>query len=183
VGCGVAQIVRRGAGELGIDDGLREPSRLGVGAAKMLAALGDKQARRTRTMITPADIQTSVVQRLTRRATQLVRVEVTSLAPNTRARAVQPERVRNSASAKPVPAQRLQDSAQPLATQVDAEVASDLIASRVTTQPVETVIAVLSALRNGASINAAARAAGINYRTAQRIVEAAAEHRQLMAVS
>jgi hypothetical protein len=144
----------------------------------MLVALGDKPARRTSTMTTPADIQTSVVQRLTRRATQPARAEVTPLAPNTRARAVQPERVQNSASAKPVPAQSLQDSAQTLATQVDAEVASDLIASRVTTQPVETVIAVLSSLRDGASINAAAKASGINYRTAQRIVEAAAERRQ-----
>ena len=34
-----------------------------------------------------------------------------------------------------------------------------------------------------ASINAAAKASGINYRTAQRIVEGAAEHRELMAVS
>ena len=46
------------------------------------------------------------------------------------------------------------------------------------TQPVETVIAVLAASRNGASINAAAKASGINYRTAQRIVEAAAERLQ-----
>jgi molybdenum-dependent DNA-binding transcriptional regulator ModE len=40
------------------------------------------------------------------------------------------------------------------------------------------VIAVLAASRDGASINAAARASAINYRTAQRIVEAAGEHRQ-----
>jgi molybdenum-dependent DNA-binding transcriptional regulator ModE len=54
----------------------------------------------------------------------------------------------------------------------------------VTTQPVEIVIAVLTASRDGASINAAAKASGINYRTAQRIVQAAAEHQQqrLMAV-
>jgi molybdenum-dependent DNA-binding transcriptional regulator ModE len=58
--------------------------------------------------------------------------------------------------------------------QVDADVASELIASGVTTQPVETVIAVLAARRDGASINAVAKASGINYRTAQRIVQAAA---------
>ena len=42
----------------------------------------------------------------------------------------------------------------------------------------------LSAHRDGASINAAAKASGINYRTAQRIVKGAAEHcqRQLVAV-
>ena len=77
----------------------------------------------------------------------------------------------------------MQRSAQTEATQVDADLASELIASGVTTQPVETVIAVLSAHRDGASINAAAKASGINYRTAQRIVEAAAEHRQRQLVA
>ena len=72
----------------------------------------------------------------------------------------------------------MQDSAQTDATEVDAELASELIASGVTTQPVETVIAVLAESRDGASINAAAKASGINYRTAQRIVQAAGEHRQ-----
>ena len=69
-------------------------------------------------------------------------------------------------------------SAQAEVAQDDADLASDLIASGVTTQSVDTVIAVLSAHRNGASINAAAKASGINYRTAQRIVEAAAERDQ-----
>ena len=75
-------------------------------------------------------------------------------------------------------------SAQSEAIQVDADLASELIASGLTTQPAETVIAVLEAHRNGASINAAAKGSGINYRTAQRIVQAAAEHqqRQLAAV-
>jgi molybdenum-dependent DNA-binding transcriptional regulator ModE len=43
----------------------------------------------------------------------------------------------------------------------------------------------LATSRDGASINAAAKASGINYRTAQRIVDGAAEHRQrqLTAVS
>jgi molybdenum-dependent DNA-binding transcriptional regulator ModE len=52
--------------------------------------------------------------------------------------------------------------------------------------PVEfdTVIAVLSSHRDGASINAAAKASGINYRTAQRIVEAAERRqRRLLAAS
>lgn len=65
--------------------------------------------------------------------------------------------------------------------QADADLAAELIASGVTTQPLETVIAVLAANRAGVSINAAAKASGI---TAQRIVKATAEHRerQLMAV-
>jgi hypothetical protein len=67
--------------------------------------------------------------------------------------------------------------------QADADLASELIASGVTTRPIETVTAVLAASRDGASINAAAKAAGINYRTAQRIVAAAAEHRQRQLVA
>jgi hypothetical protein len=47
------------------------------------------------------------------------------------------------------------------------------------------VLAVLAARLGGASINAAAKASGINFRTAQRILEGAAERqqRQLLAVS
>jgi molybdenum-dependent DNA-binding transcriptional regulator ModE len=45
------------------------------------------------------------------------------------------------------------------------------------------VIAVLLAHRGGASINAAAKASGINYRTAQQIIEAAAQHRQRQLVA
>ncbi|MBY0286197.1 MAG: hypothetical protein K2X52_03500 [Mycobacteriaceae bacterium] len=51
-----------------------------------------------------------------------------------------------------------------------------------TTQSVETVITVLRASRDGASINGAAKASAINYRTAQRIVQGA-EQQQLTAVS
>ena len=72
----------------------------------------------------------------------------------------------------------MQDAAQTEATQVDANLASELIASGATTQPVEIVMAVLAASRDGASINAAAKTSGINYRTAQRIVQAAAAQRQ-----
>jgi hypothetical protein len=77
----------------------------------------------------------------------------------------------------------VQASAQTEAAQVDPDVASQVIASGVTTQPVETVIAGLAASRDGASINAAAKASGINYRTAQRIVKAAADHRQRQLVA
>jgi hypothetical protein len=94
-----------------------------------------------------------------------------------RAHTVQGERVQTSVWAQTHPARTVQDSAQTEA-QVDADLASELIAYGVTTQPIKTVIAVLAASRDGASINAAAKASGINYRTAQRIIEAAAEHRQ-----
>jgi transposase-like protein len=77
----------------------------------------------------------------------------------------------------------VQGSGQTEATEVDADLAAELIASGSTTQPVDTVIAVLAAIRDGASINAAAKTLGINYRTAQRIVQAANhQRRQLTAV-
>jgi hypothetical protein len=56
----------------------------------------------------------------------------------------------------------VQDSSQIEATEVYANLASELIASGATTQPVETVIAVLAPRRDGASINAAAKASGVN---------------------
>ena len=148
----------------------------------MLVALGDKPARRTRTVIASANTQTPTMQRLPQPPTQNAKAEVTPFAPTT-------ARAQTSVSVQPDPAHTVQASAQTQATQVDGEIAQvdadlalDLIASGVTTQPVETVIAVLSSHRGGASINAAAKASGINYRTAQRIVTAAAEHRQLLAV-
>jgi hypothetical protein len=91
---------------------------------------------------------------------------------------MQDKRVQNSLPVQPDRAETVRDSAQTDATQDDADLASELIASGVTTQRVETVIAVLAARRTGASINAAAKGSGINYRTAQRIVEAAAEYEQ-----
>jgi hypothetical protein len=118
------------------------------------------------------------------------RAKVTPFARAPGAQTIQAERVQRSAWAQPEPPQTFPVSAQSETTEEDAEVAqhdanlaSELTASGATTQPVETVIAVLAARRAGSSINAAAKASGINYRTAQRIVQAATERLQLMVVS
>jgi Protein of unknown function (DUF2637) len=158
----------------------------------MLVALGDKPARRTRTVAMSGNTQTPAPQRLLQPQTQSAKTRVTRFAPaSARAQTAQAEGAQTSVSVQRDPAQTVQYPAQTESTQVDAEfaridadLASELIASGVTTQPVETVLVVLAASRAGASINAAAKASGINYRTAQRIVEAAAahRHRQLMAV-
>jgi Protein of unknown function (DUF2637) len=141
----------------------------------MLVALGDKPARRTRTVTTSAGAQTPGTQRGANVPMRSAKPEVTPFAPTSgRAQTAQVKRVQTSASVQPDPPRTVQVSAQSELAQVDADLASELIASGVTTQPVETVIAVLAASRDGASINAAARATGINYRTAQRIVQAAA---------
>ena len=143
----------------------------------MLVALGDKPARRTRTGAAPATTQTPTMRRLGQSGTQSAKAEVTRPAPTLlKTQTVQDQRARTSAPVQRNPSQTVQDSAQ--IAEIDADLASELIASGVTTQPVETVIAVLAASREGASINAAAKASGINFRTAQRIVEAAGEYRQ-----
>jgi hypothetical protein len=140
----------------------------------MLVALGDKPARRA----PRASTQTGTVKRAAQTPVQSAKAEATPSAPTSGlAHTVQANRVQTSVSAQPDPARTVQDSAQTEA-QVDADLASDLIASGTTTQRMATVIAVLAASRDGASINSAAKASGINYRTAQRIVEAAEECRQ-----
>jgi hypothetical protein len=144
----------------------------------MLVALGDKPARRTRTVTTSATTQPPPAQRLVQLPRQSAKAQVTPVAPTSAGQRAQAKRVQTPASAQTDPTQTGQDPAQAEATRVDADLASELIASSATTQPVEIVIAVLAASRDGASINAAAKASGINYRTAQRIVQAAAEHRQ-----
>jgi hypothetical protein len=150
----------------------------------MLVALGDKPVRRTRTGAAPATTQAPAMRRLGQSGTQSAKAEVTELAPsNERAQKVRAGRVQTSAPAQLDPAQTVQGSGQTEATEVDADLAAELIASGSTTQPVDTVIAVLAAIRDGASINAAAKTLGINYRTAQRIVQAANhQRRQLTAV-
>ena len=148
----------------------------------MLVALGNKPARRTRT----GSAQTPAAQRTTQPAKHGAKAPVKMLLPTSaRIPTVRAEKRQTAASQEADPARTVQNSAQSEATQVDAELASKLIASGATTQPVSIVIAVLAASRDGASINAAAKASGINYRTAQRIVEAATVHsqRQLMAAS
>jgi hypothetical protein len=138
----------------------------------MLVALGDKPARRTRTVVTmPAGAEAPAVQALSQYPTQNATPHVTPVAPtNARAQAVHHKPVQSSASIQPDPAPTVQ-STQTEATRADADLASELIESGVTTQPVETVLAVLAARRGGASIIAAAKASGINFRTARRIVE------------
>lgn len=150
----------------------------------MLVALGDKPARRTRTVTTSLNTQAPTMQRLMQPPAQGAKDQVRGFAPGS-------ARVPTSASVQANQPHAVQASAHSQATQddakiahVDADLASELIASGVTTQPIETVVAVLKARRDGASTNAAAKESRINYRTAQRIVAAAERRqRQLMAVS
>jgi hypothetical protein len=156
----------------------------------MLVALGDKPTRRSRTGALPANTQTPAMREPGQSATQSAKDQVRRFAPgDAGGKMVDAKQVQTFASVQRGPARTVEDSAQTEATQdaeiaqLDADLASEMIASGVTTQPVETVIAVLAATRDGASINAAAKASGINYRTAQRIVGAAAERRQLQLVA
>jgi hypothetical protein len=137
----------------------------------MLVALGDKPARRNRTVTTPASAQTPTG----RTAKAHGKAATVAKAP---AQKMQLLPVQTPLQVQPDSAQTAHESVQTGAAQVDPDLAAGLIAAGVTTKPVETVTAVLRASSAGASINAAAKAAGINYRTAQRIVTAATEFRQ-----
>jgi hypothetical protein len=141
----------------------------------MLVALGDKPARRApRVGVQPATVQKSAQIPL-----KSAKAEATPLRRVAKDQTDQAKREQTPEA----PVQTVRDSAQTNPTQVDADLALELIALGMTTQPVETVTAVLAAMRGGASINAAATASRINFRTAQRIVEGAQKRRQLMAVS
>jgi hypothetical protein len=122
----------------------------------MLVALGDKPVRRSRPASTPT-------------GAEILGVNIAAKSAKSQVKDVSYEKHS---------AQELHAAAPADQTSADADLAAGLVASRVTTQPVETVVAVLTARRAGASINAAAKVAGINYRTAQRIVQAAVEHQE-----
>jgi Protein of unknown function (DUF2637) len=140
----------------------------------MLVALGDKPPRRARSTTMPASARTPVMNRAAHGSNPQV-MPVRSGQSASSNSADRPEK--GFAPAQLDPAQTLR-SPQAEMAQGDADLAAALIASGVTTQSGDTVVAVLAAHRAGASINAAARASGINYRTAQRIVEAAVGRHQ-----
>jgi hypothetical protein len=145
----------------------------------MLVALGDKPARRAPRV----GIQPIAVQKATQTPAQSTKPQARPLGSATHAQTVQASQGQIPTQARPRAVQTAKDSAQTSATQFDTDLASDVMASGVTTQPIETVTAVLAAVRGGASINAAATALGINYRTAQRIVEAARRQGRLETAS
>jgi hypothetical protein len=130
----------------------------------MLVALGDKPQSRTRsakpTSFTSAQTVTEDSSPARRAKTQV--------------RTIAASRSVQDSPVSPV---------QSGATGEDADVAAMLVKSKVTTQPAETVIAVLGVHRDGASINAAAKAAGVNYRTAQRIINGASKMSEQYAVA
>jgi hypothetical protein len=129
----------------------------------------------SRTSTTPATAQSPAARPPSERRMQGAKSHVTpGLPTNLGVQAVRHFRTQDSASVHTHTAQ----SAHSETVQTEADLAADLIASGATTQSIETVISVLSSHRDGASINAAAKALGINYRTAQRIVEAAERRRR-----
>jgi hypothetical protein len=97
------------------------------------------------------------------------KADVAPLHPEQSASTVGASRARNNLASVQLDPAQTAHATQAEVAGADTNVASDLIASGVTTQSIETVLAVLVARREGASINVAARGAGISYRTAQQI--------------
>jgi hypothetical protein len=113
----------------------------------MLVALGDKPARRPRTATTSTATSSNQAE-VGATCNTTGNAQVTPFVTDTGAQTVQAVRLQRSASVQADSVQRLQDSAHDEPTQIDAEVAQvdtgralDLVASRATTQPVETVLA------------------------------------------
>jgi hypothetical protein len=113
----------------------------------MLVALGDKPARRTRAVATSANAKEGQRQRLLQTAsTRSAKAQLKMSSGSSR-------KPPKAASAQFRTAATVQASAQTESRLADANLAAQLIASGATTQPVETVIDVLAACRNGTSIN------------------------------
>jgi hypothetical protein len=152
-------------------------------ATVMLVALGDKPVRRARIATVPFATQNTAMRRLAHSRAQSAKAELKRVRSAQSAGVHGARRVGQDFASVQLGEAQAVESAQSLGAQDDADLASELIASGATTQPVETVIAVLRACRGGVSINAAAKASGINYRTAQRIVQRAErQQRELLAV-
>jgi hypothetical protein len=143
----------------------------------MLVALGDKPARRARN-VGAATAHTAEPQDAANSQIHSAKTQVKVPARKAGRMQSATDGKQTFAPLQPHAVQAGRESAQFEAASDEAELASDLRASGVTTQPLETVIAVLAAHRDGATINAAAKASGVNFRTAQRIVEAAAARRK-----
>lgn len=144
----------------------------------MLVALGDKPARRSRTATTSASAQSATVQPLAHLPSKGAKAKVKRYAQTGAGASSVPAGVQTTVPVPLASPRAVEGQGQTEAADADASLACELIASGATTQSVETVLAVLAATRDGASINAAAKASGINYRTAQRIVQAGADYRQ-----
>jgi hypothetical protein len=140
----------------------------------MLLALGDRPVHRARTAFASTDPRNKAVQPASRNAKVHVKQVVPTGAGMPTSVSTRPE---GAYTALPL-ADTNATCVDGDAARCDADLASELIASGVPTQSAETVVAVLTSSRAGASINAAARASGINYRTAQRIVQAARQHQR-----
>ncbi|BBX86915.1 DUF2637 domain-containing protein [Mycolicibacterium aubagnense] len=134
---------------------------LAIGVATLaLVAVGDKPAGRVPTATRSATV-TPAPHRDTTKAT-----------PATAA-----TRVRDDAA--PPKAQ----SATSIADSSIRELAVQLVAQKATRKPVDTVTEVLAAHGQGHPLNRIAKQVGIHHSVASRIIDAAAEHRQLAAVA
>ncbi len=141
----------------------------------MLVALGDKPARRLRATKPSVGSAVRITTLGVGDAAHDVKPKARHVAPSGESRLTQAMSARFSVPDRRGDGGDLHASVQCPTGPEDARLAGDLIASGATTQSAETVIAVLDAWRRRASINAAAKASAINYRTAQRIVKAAGE--------
>jgi hypothetical protein len=137
----------------------------------MLVALGDKPARRTRTVTAPA-------------AAQVKASAPTAPAPVSappRPHSVRADRVASGAESAPVdPALRAASAPNQRADAgVDyAALAQALVDAGATTKPAAVVASILAAHAEGTALNRIASDTGIHHKTVSRIIDAAENHRR-----
>ncbi len=142
----------------------------------MLVALGDKPARRTRTVAAPASAQVKASA-------------PTAPAPVSgplRPHSVRPDEVASSAKSAPV------DYALRAATAPDqradagadlAALAQALVDAGATTKPAAVVASILAANADGTALNRIASDTGIHHKTVSKIIDAAENHRHRLRVA
>ncbi len=122
-------------------------------ATAALVAVGDKPARRARNAASPAT-QHATRSAIARRVT------------------ASPPRVASA----PLNALSAVAAAPRAALSANAQVAAELVAAKVTRQPVETVEAILAAYQNGDPLNRIAAALGVHHSAVRRVLDAADAH-------
>lgn len=137
----------------------------------MLVALGDKPARRTRTVTAPAAAQVKAN----------APTAPSSVSAPTRPHSVRADQGASSAESAPMGPALLAASAPDHHADTGADhaaLAQALVDAGATTKPAAVVASILSAHAEGTALNRIASDTGVHHKTVSRIIDAAEEHRR-----
>lgn len=145
-------------------------------ATMMLVALGDKPARRTRTVAAPASLQVKA-SRPSASARPLTPSRPLSVHSDKVAHSAESAQIEPALSAAPAPNQHAEGAVDRTA------LAQAVVDAGATTKPVAVVASILSAHQRGTALNRIAADVGVHHKTVARIIDAAddLQRRQLVA--